>query len=65
MPEETRETLCETRGNVEMERYICGIAAYEDFLDTQSPVPKPLHIQTEQPENVGESPVFFSARFSF
>ena len=34
MPEETRETLCETRGNVEMERYIGGIAAYGDFLDT-------------------------------
>ena len=34
-----------------------GIAAYRDFLDIQSPVFKPFH--TEQPANVGESPVFF------
>ena len=36
---------------------ILGIAAYRDFLDIQSPAFKPLH--TEQPTNVGESPMFF------
>ena len=43
----------------EMGENMWGIAVYEYFLNTQSLVLKPFHIQTEQPENVGESPLFF------
>ena len=38
-----------------------GIAAY---LDTESQVQKPLHIYTEQPKNVGESPLIFPTHSS-
>ena len=60
MTEVARETLCETQGNVREKRGNMWItAAYGDFLNIQSPVFKPLHIQTEQLTNVQESPLFF------
>ena len=46
-----------------MDGNLWEIAAYGDFLDNQSPVLKPLHIQTEQPEHFEKSPFFLSQIF--
>ena len=67
MPKKTGETLCEIRGNVRgngmKHMGNCRLRGYLTHLVTSSQEDLYRFIQTEQPENVGESPLFFPGHF--
>ena len=67
MPKKTGETLCEIRGNVRGNgmKHVgnCRLRGYLTHLVTSSQEDLYRFIQTEQPENVGKSPLFFPGHY--